>query len=77
MAENIHPPARETEPMSLFDAVEKNHMDAAKPLAARMRPTKLVDFVGQQHFLGEGKLLSRLLQARRLLEGAALQLLVP
>ena len=52
--------------MSLFDAVEKNHMDAAKPLAARMRPTKLVDFVGQQHFLGEGKLLSRLLQARRL-----------
>src|SRR5262245_19134598 len=31
-----------------------------------MRPTKLAEFVGQQHFLGEGKLLWRLLQARRL-----------
>jgi putative ATPase len=31
-----------------------------------MRPTKLSEFVGQQHFLGEGKLLWRMLQARRL-----------
>ena len=31
-----------------------------------MRPTNLTEFVGQQHFLGAGKLLSRLLQADRL-----------
>jgi putative ATPase len=31
-----------------------------------MRPQKLAEFVGQQHFLGEGKLLWRMLRARRL-----------
>src|SRR5262245_37969025 len=31
-----------------------------------MRPTALAEFVGQQHFLGEGKLLRRLLLADRL-----------
>ena len=30
-----------------------------------MRPASLAEFVGQQHFLGEGKLLWRMLQARR------------
>ena len=38
----------------------------AQPLAARMRPRTLDEFVGQQHFLGEGKLLRRLLAADRL-----------
>ncbi len=41
-------------------------MRRAQPLAARMRPTTLDEFVGQQHFLGEGKLLRRLLAADRL-----------
>jgi putative ATPase len=36
-----------------------------KPLAEKMRPKKLEDFVGQQHILGEGKLLGRLIQAKR------------
>jgi putative ATPase len=39
---------------------------AAQPLAARMRPRTLDEFVGQEHFLGPGKLLRRLLQADRL-----------
>ena len=52
--------------MSLFDAVEKNHLESAKPLPARMRPSTLAEFAGQQHFLGEGKLLRRLLKANRL-----------
>ncbi|MCA9148026.1 MAG: replication-associated recombination protein A [Planctomycetales bacterium] len=51
---------------SLFDALEQNHFERAKPLAARMRPKSLDEFVGQQHFLGEGKLLRRLLTADRL-----------
>jgi putative ATPase len=33
------------------------------PLAARMRPEKLEDFTGQDHILGEGKLLSRLIDS--------------
>jgi putative ATPase len=52
--------------MSLFDASEKANRQEAKPLAARMRPRSLDEFVGQQHFLGEGKLLRRLLKADRL-----------
>lgn len=52
--------------MSLFDSVEEEHQRQAQPLAARMRPRTLDEFVGQQHFLGEGKLLRRLLKADRL-----------
>jgi len=52
--------------MSLFAASEDENRRAAQPLAARMRPTKLDEIVGQQHFLGEGKLLRRLLAADRL-----------
>ena len=37
-----------------------------QPLAARMRPRSLAEFAGQQQFLGEGKLLWRLLKANRL-----------
>jgi putative ATPase len=35
-------------------------------LAARMRPAKLDDFVGQRHILGKGKLLRRAIEADRL-----------
>jgi len=51
---------------SLFAAAEANRLMAAQPLAARMRPTKLSEFVGQQHILAEGKLLWRLMKADRL-----------
>ena len=36
------------------------------PLAARMRPLDLGDYVGQMHLLGEGKLLRRAIEADRL-----------
>jgi putative ATPase len=52
--------------MSLFAKAEADHMRQAQPLAARMRPRTLAEFAGQQHFLGEGKLLRRLLAADRL-----------
>lgn len=52
--------------MSLFEAGEEANRRQAQPLAARMRPASLDEFVGQEHFLGEGKLLRRLLQADRL-----------
>ena len=50
----------------LWHDTRQKHLDAAKPLAARMRPRTLDQFVGQKHFLGEGKLLRRMLQADRL-----------
>ena len=52
--------------MSLFAAAEAENRRTAQPLAARMRPRSLDEFVGQQHFLGEGKLLRRLIKADRL-----------
>lgn len=38
----------------------------AAPLAARMRPRSLDEFVGQEHILGPGKLLRRAIEADRL-----------
>lgn len=52
--------------MGLFDRQEQQHRQRAEPLAARMRPRTLDEYVGQQHFLGEGKLLRRMLQADRI-----------
>src|SRR5882724_12630302 len=50
----------------LFAASEQQNLEQVQPLAARMRPASLTEFVGQQHFLGDGKLLWQMLQARRL-----------
>ncbi|MEX1232875.1 MAG: replication-associated recombination protein A [Planctomycetaceae bacterium] len=49
----------------LFDQQEANHVLDALPLAARMRPLSLDEFSGQQHFLGEGRLLNRMLKSDR------------
>src|SRR5688572_29241391 len=51
---------------NLFAQTEAENFRQAQPLAARMRPATLAEFVGQQHFMGEGKLLRRLLTADRL-----------
>jgi len=52
--------------MDLFDSVRADNRQLARPLAARMRPRTLDEYVGQEHFLGPGKLLRRMLQADRL-----------
>jgi len=52
--------------MDLFADSRKKNLDRAAPLAVRMRPRSLDEFVGQQHFLGPGKLLRRMLEADRL-----------
>jgi putative ATPase len=51
---------------SLFAQSEAENFRRVQPLAARMRPATLAEFTGQQQFLGEGKLLRRLLAADRL-----------
>ena len=40
-------------------------LDPTMPLAARMRPRDLSEYVGQGHILGEGKLLRRAVEADR------------
>ncbi len=47
------------EQMTLFDF----DREAAAPLAARLRPESLDEFVGQTHLLGKGKLLRRLIES--------------
>ncbi len=51
---------------SLFADAEDKHLERALPLAARMRPRRLSEFIGQQQILGEGKLLRRMIDAGRL-----------
>jgi putative ATPase len=56
------------------DLFEEESLDSAKgsppqagaPLASRMRPRSLEEFVGQEHILGPGKLLRRAIEADRL-----------
>ena len=43
-----------------------NRKTAHSPLAERMRPTRLEEFVGQEHLVGEGKLLRQLIDSGRL-----------
>jgi len=53
----------------LFQASEETDaeaVNASAPLAARMRPRTLEEFVGQEHILGPGKLLRRAIEADRL-----------
>jgi putative ATPase len=53
----------------LFQAADEPNeeaVSASAPLAARMRPRTLEEFVGQEHILGPGKLLRRAIEADRL-----------
>ena len=52
--------------MDLFAEQREAALRRVQPLAVRMRPASLDEFVGQEHFLGPGKLLRRLLEADRL-----------
>ena len=48
------------------ESAEAANSDSTSPLAARMRPRTLDEFVGQQHILAHGKLLRRAIEADRL-----------
>ncbi len=51
---------------NLFKDLHQANLRKAQPLAARMRPRSVDEFVGQEHFFGPGKLLRRMLDADRL-----------
>ncbi|CAG0990480.1 Replication-associated recombination protein A [Anaerolineales bacterium] len=50
----------------LFDHAMRERMKSEAPLAARMRPRTLEEYIGQEHIIGEGKLLRRAIEADRL-----------
>jgi putative ATPase len=52
--------------MDLFARQRESALASVQPLAVRMRPRTLDEFLGQSHFLGPGRLLRRLLDADRL-----------
>lgn len=50
----------------LFDYTLQERLKAEAPLAARLRPRNFDEFVGQEHIVGDGKLLRRAIEADRL-----------
>ncbi len=52
--------------MDLFDRRETKSGDDPRPLADRMRPRTLAEYVGQPHLLAEGSLLRRAIEEDRL-----------
>ena len=52
--------------MDLFDTGLEAQIEREQPLAARLRPRVIEEFIGQDHILGPGRLLRRAIQADRL-----------
>ena len=55
-----------TDTMDLFDHAREKQIEEEAPLAARMRPRTLDEFIGQEHIVGPGRLLRRAIQADQL-----------
>ena len=49
--------------MDLFEQLAGERLDAAAPLADRLRPRSLDEFVGQEHLVGPGAVLRRMIEA--------------
>lgn len=52
--------------MNIFDIKYNNSLKKIEPLAERMRPTDFDAFVGQEHIVGKGRILSRAIQSDKL-----------
>ncbi len=52
--------------MDLFTHAMQDRMKSEAPLAARMRPRTLNEYIGQEHILGPGKLLRRAIEIDKL-----------
>ncbi|WP_245671909.1 AAA family ATPase [Desulfuribacillus stibiiarsenatis] len=52
--------------MDLFSYSNPTESDSFAPLASRLRPRTLVEFIGQEHIIGEGTLLRRAIEADRI-----------
>ena len=52
--------------MDMFDKQAERQQMQGAPLATRMRPTNLAQFVGQEHLLAKGRVLRRAIEADRI-----------
>ncbi len=52
--------------MDLFEASRQEQLRTEAPLAMRMRPRNLDEFLGQEHIIGPGKVLRRAIESDRL-----------
>ena len=52
--------------MNLLDYMSQQNKEKEAPLASRLRPATLEEVVGQEHLIGEGKLLYRAIKADKL-----------
>ncbi|NMR85438.1 AAA family ATPase, partial [Vibrio parahaemolyticus] len=52
--------------MDLFSMSMDNFLSKNAPLADRLRPSNIENFVGQSHIIGEGKFLTRAIKADRI-----------
>lgn len=52
--------------MDLFTINMEDNLRKSAPLASRLRPENLADFVGQKHLVGEGRYLNRVIKSDRL-----------
>ena len=60
-------PRRANESLFADEPAAEVTPDAAAPLAERIRPRTLTEFVGQQHLVGEGRVLRRVIEGGGLL----------
>ena len=48
--------------MTLFEHNSRKELLSGSPLSSRLRPESLDEFIGQEHILGEGKILRNLIE---------------
>ncbi len=53
--------------MELFEHYRKEQLEREAPLAARMRPQSFAEFMGQEHLVGEGRVLRKSIEADQLI----------
>ena len=52
--------------MDLFELNRQRELEKSAPLADRLRPKNLKDYIGQDHLVGEGKIINRMIKADRI-----------
>lgn len=52
--------------MDLFELNRQRELEKSAPLANRIRPKNLKDYIGQEHLVGYGKIISRMIKADRI-----------
>lgn len=52
--------------MDLFELNRINQLEKSAPLADRLRPKDLSDYLGQDHLIGDGKIINRMIKADRI-----------